>query len=379
MAVEGERWCRRPCPHYAVVLAMGATAAAALPQVQVDWSAHVWKRDVVMGEPILVRIEARNDGDATAEVVGPFAYTFTVTQATPPLTARVLGAAGDDVAGPPGRPGGLPWRVRGPGALAVPIHTWVIPPGETASMWFDLLGLVTLDVEGTFRVVLDYQATPEIVARLTKSSPDAEVWLGSQTIDAGEVTIRRPTGDDEAAFDIIRQYRDREFEPVVMSHSEAFFVRLPIIEEHPDSVYAPYARFYELYRNAAMGDAAASLAQVDGEVQRFTTDYPDFPLNYRWPPALALQRFEAVAAACSRAGDALERARRHPDQGGRVPGAAELRDLAAAVREAADAAVAAAEATGDYDIEQFARTTMWFRREFLDYPPEGWGKRHEGD
>jgi hypothetical protein len=313
-----------------------------------------WKREVLCQEPILLRVTVANITTEPVSLAPP--YPACADAGT--LTADVLDEGGERV------PNSLPdtrwgqyamswYGYRSPwdselAARAVP-GAWPQPPltvepDATAFMWFDLLTLYPLDRPGRYHLLFRYRSDP---SKLTDpddpTKPATAAAVNEITIDAGWVTIAPPTGVDREAADAVIRWRQE-------TH-RALSAGLGTGDEDPAIERSPTFRFW---RDASHWARTASVATDDvrgaRRMEAFVAAHPDFPLNYRFPVAMAAGRYGLVELR------AFYQAAGPDARPGSVASPETLAELEARRQEM----LGAARATGDYYVYECCLARAWF-------------------
>ena len=321
-----------------VVVACGPCGAAAL-----ELSATIWEREVVVAEPLLVRLELSNPSTEPLAVVPP--YVNVGGRSLWPLTFTVTDEAGDRV--PNGwkyaRSGfepicfGAPWWTTPPGLGRMQYReAWLLPPGGRAWTWVDLLQFYPLDEPARYHLVFEYDAQPEMLVSLGEAGPPPQgVWSGHLEADAGWITVLEPGGTDRDAAQFLLERRDK-LEAVLSAG--AYGVAGAVLDRFPEATYALYAAFYQHWTPGAFGTPpAAGAARLAASAAKFAREHTEFPLSYQLPVAVALSQWQVADEAAARGA-------------GMPAGAAEeMVARAAALRQALRETAAAA---GDYSLMQ---------------------------
>lgn len=247
----------------------GGAATANGLELRVDF----WKRDVLLMEPILARIEVRNVGPSALAVFPPF------PQFNGGLGFR-FGLWREDGsrlrnAGTPDKEGyGLgDWGGGGIGVVRdrdnPALANIVLTPGEAMFAWTDLLQWYPVDEAGRYHVVFEYEPDPS-QGRPDPERGEAPAWTGKLTIDAGWVTVTEPKGADAEAAKLIREYRDANER--VLSGRRATDLRKAVLAAAPGSAYAIHAQAHGTDHAGALAYTTDS-AWVDA-VLRASPTYP---------------------------------------------------------------------------------------------------------
>ncbi len=335
-------------------------------EVGLRLSVSVWKRSVLVMEPVLVKLEIRNNSSAPVLVVPPYVDCYLRTDW--PLTLGVVGEGGNPVpnqwryaeTGTEPVAFGLPWWAR-TGKPAAPTfwpprHPWRAAPRLQAFMWIDLVRFYPLDHAGRYRVVLRYRPEAGMVgpeeamanARPPLLTPDAD-------IDLGWIEIREPTGRDAEASAWLLERRGSGAR-TVLSSDEAPILGLTdaFLDRYDGTTYAVYARFYQLLRRlAAAGWPTAEHAAHLQQAEAFTAEHPDFPLNYKLRLAPA---FGTAHDAWGRLADRL-----HLRQAGISRDSADARteERKAEFDRAVSVLQAELAKTSDQEFRQWAEARLW--------------------
>ena len=330
-------------------------------------SADIWKREVVLQEPILVRLNMRNPTDESMLAVPPYLNIWGLGQVGWPLEFTVTDGKGNRVpnqwefakSGYEVVAYGLPWcgpcfEPLGRKAQPAPRRPWVVPPGETAFMWINLLQFYPLDEPGRYHILFHYDARPEmLVIPYSGEAPPTGVWTGKLEADAGSVTIAEPEGIDREAATFLRDYRERRGVVISAGKMDGYALKPELLERFPTSVHATYAAFYQIWWIADMAPMRwiADIAPMSGSdraamgqiIDDFRTRHPDFPLNYQLPVALAFYDWYSVKRTVTH----------YPDQR-EVPG-----DLVSQASRLGEALRRAAAAAGDYSLIGKIEEQLW--------------------
>lgn len=247
---------------------------------------RAWKQDVLLMEPVLVKLEITNDDDAPVQVVPPYMDCYLATNW--PLTLTVTTEDGTRVTNgwPHGETGtepvayGRPWWVPGPSPLIPPREPWLLPARSSGHMWIDILQFYRLDKPGRYRIVLHYEPRHAMLAPLTEPDaiPDHDLTLSKADIDLGWITVGQPEGADAeaAAWLLDRATQKRVAITAFPPSITVLDWPQPVVAHHPESIHADYARFFLLLRDMVTNNAAG-LKGLDA----YKAEHADFPLNYR--------------------------------------------------------------------------------------------------
>jgi len=270
--------------------------------------AAVWHRELVAGEPILVRLEMRNLTDRPLAVVPPY-LDCDGRMSWPVDQLSVVGVGGERVASFPHAQGSARYRpmsligseYNGPlgGQVFPPMarRAWPIGPNASITTWTDLSNYWPALAPGVYRLSLPYGPRADMLGRERARLVEGAVWEGVLTFDAGEITVVEADSQDRGALEILAAVPSLPLgTPAPLSARRAREARAELLQRSPDSHLAPYARFYELWNHAeAVGPDAmpygAKAADIIEEADAFARDTPDFPLNYQVPLIVAVARF----------------------------------------------------------------------------------------
>ncbi len=296
------------CPVWLSVLAVLAPRPVSANTAQL--AAHLWKSDTLVMEPVLVRVEIRNDSRAPVAMVPPYMNCY--QRGYWPLTLTVTGADGSAV--PNGWEGGngsepvaygtVWWMPRGGGGHATPAprSPWRVDAHSTAYMWYDLTQFYPLESPGRYHITFHYRPDPEM---LLGSAEDAEplaaqLWVRDVDADAGWLTVTEPEGRDAEAAQWLLTKRTQGGGAVLSSDPLPLFGMVAeFSKRYPDTSYAPYAEFFRIYRGLiAMAAFPEEDAKLKAEADRFVGQWPTFPLNYRLRLAPLVGAWKSVTAAC---------------------------------------------------------------------------------
>lgn len=327
------------------------------PTGGVALSGAIWKSDVVVLEPVLVRIEVTNQSGSSVSLVPPYMNCY--ERANWPLTLTVKRGDGGTVPNgwSRGTTGtepvafGLPWWIpqghRVPGSVVPPRWPWTIEAGSAGHMWFDLLQFYPLHAPGRYQVILHYR--PE--AGMSGETSPEDLWLENTDIDLGWVTVGEPQGGDARAVAWLERAGGKA--TALSSESRdllASDLRGEFLKRCPDTVYAPYAEFYRLLRRGALrlrnADDRADLGQ---QVQAFVTGHPDFPLNEKLHVIVLFAEWRARAPAVPAGLPPNDPAR---ERLSRLRIGPEVTEAEAAVREAVAQ-------TQDLELRQWVERSLW--------------------
>ncbi len=217
-------------------------------------SAAIWKREVILQEPILVRLELRNVGAETVRAVpaylgGTWPVSFVVTDESNTRVGHEYPAWGSPFSL---RAYGRLWWGLDPdsGLPPLPSRPWAVAPGGGAFMWLNLLQFYPLDQPGRYHIVFHYDASPQqlLIGQPQEAAPE-EVWSGHLEADAGWVTIGEPDEANRGAAAFLLDYRERGH-IVLSAQDRRYELAHEVLRRFPESVYAPYAAFYALWQQA---------------------------------------------------------------------------------------------------------------------------------
>jgi len=356
----------------AVLLTLAASTAATLAQAQLaePLSLHVraWRTEVVREEPILIRLELHNEGQAELVVVPPYiaprgldlnATTFAVyTERGARLRNRLEGDPYPYSATPFGWPW---WADRGrqwmPDEPPAPSWPWVIRPGQTAGMWVNLLQFYPIADAGRYHLVFRYAPKATMLLSVRDKGPPPEgIWEGKLEYDAGWIIVSEPSEADRAAADRLRHCRLEDPRRAISAGGGAFPAKdfADVVE---GTVYEPYALFYRVWGGGSL----------PGDEDALRTRYPDFPLlplltvlPARRELGLAKLRFEkATCHLCDRLSDTRMSEERIGQLESDTQQAAD--DLQAALPGFRDAAIQA----GDYSVAAEADFWEWYMNAWI--------------
>ena len=296
----GARWVATP------MLLLGCLAplrggsgltVAAPPEL---W-ATIWKRELLVAEPVLVRLELSNPSTEPLAVVPPYVNVWGLTAW--PLAFTITDEAGRRV--PSGweyaRTGfepicfGAPWWIAAGGPGRPPLReAWQLPAGGRGWMWIDLLQFYPLDEPARYHVVFQYDAQPEMLVSLGWTEPPPEgVWSGHLEADAEWITVHEPGDADRDAAQFLLERRDKL--QAVLS-AGAYGVAPAVLERFPQAAHALYAAFYQHWSPGVFGGPPATGAEkLAASAAGFAREHPEFPLNYQLPVAAALSQWQVAA------------------------------------------------------------------------------------
>jgi len=346
-----------------------AQSGAAAQDGALTLSIGVWRREVAVQEPILVNARLATPAVQPLAVVPPYVDLGADPRLHWPLSFAVFDERGRRVPNlwEHARSGfelmayGLPWWVDLPGVGERPRPrpgAWTLPPGTSGAMWINLLQFYPLDEPGRYHLTFQYDARPEMLLAPGQEEPGPEgVWAGHLEADGGSITIAEPAEEDREAAEFLRAGRERS--KFVLSADEARPGLGPdLLKRFPQSTYALYARFYELWYAARHGHPP-SLTEYGGRIHDFTAAHPDFPLNdwllagagfYEWAKAS-----QAVSSAVRWTRD-CQRGKRDDDEDAQAMLAwslVELRNCRDILRAAVHTEDWGVRAEAENDIEAF--------------------------
>lgn len=248
-------------------------------------SVSIWKRDVVLYEPILVRIEVRNDSAEPVSVAPPWPWRGLAfglwredgERLTNPRPCE--GLAGSD-------PYGLGWfapTACGPSTRGrVPNALLVLGPGESMSAWMDLLQWYPVGQTGPYHLVFEWEAGEERT-RPAPGKPDLPPWTGHLTADAGWITVREPDSADADAAQLLEEQFATDGVALSSCHMTSAWNCDVLVRRWPDSVYARYARYARLLAGCDPLWVPRELSRSEpprttpADAAAFGALYPDYP------------------------------------------------------------------------------------------------------
>ena len=293
-----------------VSLLFAATQALALASAQDAapvFSADIWKRQVALQEPILVRLEMRNPTGERMVVVPP--YVRHLREGDWQLSFTVLDENGDPV--PRTTAEGktvfipalydYPWWIR-TGYSEVPDLRlpWEIPARGSAYMWIEFSDFYPLDEPGRYHITFDYAARREMLVGWPPAGPPPDGgWEGTLEADAGWVNVTEPPEADRELADYLVERRRKSTCPLALVSFEEVFRFGDEAEARRErfarSVYEPYVAFCEIqywaYWGAYDGEPMRLLME---KMDRLAVACPDFPLLYQFPTLTAYAKWRAT-------------------------------------------------------------------------------------
>jgi len=303
-----------------LLLLLVAAAVRAQPAAQpaLEVSVVAAKRTLVYREPLLVVLSLRNASDRPlaieplyfAEPGYPLAIdelrvtnqegVRLVSWASRPARLYAPARTADDYNGRIGR---TPRR----------LHAWELAPGTRRVTYVDVSSWWPALHPGQYHVELRCRSSPqqwnalrEQWGLLSESAADLDIW-----VDLGRFSVTAPQGDDAEALEWWETNVDGPAGCMIAVNAlSARYQYAQVLARWPESSYAPYMRYTDLWFRAARamkGDPTAGYAAqyppglvgfaeiAQSESEGFAKSFPDFPLNYQWG-ALAPLASLAVSA-----------------------------------------------------------------------------------
>jgi len=289
--------------------AVGQDQAADRMPLQV--TAHLPRRVLLTREPILVMLEFDNKSGGPLNIVPPY-FDKWGARAWPANELEVAkeGARLENGTGNPKAlyapiengpefNGPMLWdRDLPAGGPVPPRRPWSVPAHGSVRVYTDLANWWVFRSPGRYDVALWYRPRAKMLATRLKPGgwevgvPPGGVWEGDVRIDLGRFEIVHPVGEDREALAEWAEGDTRgEYEwPLCHESDDASERRRALLANHPTSVYAPYAWFYETwYRATHCHPAPLPLdryfegfpSDAASGVAAFTAAYPDFALGYQ--------------------------------------------------------------------------------------------------